>query len=187
MSLREKYTYPPYKDKKTELAQVSRQGKDKAGYTFRNSRSWILSTSQQCLSVLRPPWLLPMNDNWPVHPLPSLSVWALLEVMAVSPVSVFPGPTYIVEFLAHSQSQLLTTGNANFLSTWVDKSSSTSSSFPGNWGTSDSRQKGEEQPAVFILMKEENHKWVKCNPAPAWQPQPISLGRDLCWHLWERW
>lgn len=47
MSLQEKYPYPPYKDKKTELAQVSGQGKDKAGYTFRDSRSWILSTSHE--------------------------------------------------------------------------------------------------------------------------------------------
>lgn len=60
----------------------------------------------------------------------------------VSPVSIFPGPTYRVWFLAHSRSQLLTAGNANFLSTRVDRLSSTYSFFPGNWGASDSRQKG---------------------------------------------
>lgn len=85
----------------------------------------------------------------------SLSDLVFLKAMAVCPLSVFPGPMHIVQLLAQSQSQLLTVGNANFLSTRVDRSSSIYSSFPGNWGTSDSGQKGEKKHlACFHLQGE---------------------------------
>lgn len=50
MSLQEKYTYPHYKDEKTELAQVIGKEKTKLAI-LQNFKSCTLSTNQQGLSV----------------------------------------------------------------------------------------------------------------------------------------
>lgn len=50
MSLQEKYTYPHYKDEKTELAQVIGKEKTKLAI-LQNFKSCIFSTNQQGLSV----------------------------------------------------------------------------------------------------------------------------------------
>lgn len=95
MSLQEKYTYPHYRDEETELAQ----GKDKVGYT---SKLQILHSFHQLARSLR------FHDCW---------LWIIMGQYIhcffyqcgtpgshgiVSPVSVFPGPTCRVWFLAHS-------------------------------------------------------------------------------------
>lgn len=50
MSLQKKYTYTHYKDEETELAQVSRQGKDKVGYTSKLQILYSFHQSARSLS-----------------------------------------------------------------------------------------------------------------------------------------
>lgn len=125
----------------------------------------------KCL-VLMPP-LTPACQQQAHRSMSSLSDLVFLKAMAVS---VFPGPMHIVQLLAQSQSQLLTVGNANFLSTRVDRSSSIYSSFPGNWGTSDSGQKGEKKHLACFHLQGKRKITDRQSIAQAEGHRPSTLG-----------
>lgn len=76
----------------------------------------------------------------------------------------------IFQLLENIQSQSLTVRDVHFLSTCLDRTSSTHSSFPGTWGISDSRQKTGK-----------NHRREKWGTVHArWPQSPLAL--RPCWH-----
>jgi len=98
--------------------------------SFRTPNPIFLLPSNIVSQFSCPLTLLPVNDQWPVYQLSFLPDGASRRLWECLPYLCLPRTC--LYSMGHSQSPLLTVRNVHFPSIWIDRSSSTYSSFLGN-------------------------------------------------------